>query len=239
MKKEQRERLFEQALLELEPYWRHFDELEIYQWAWEFLKRNRIYKKVVWRLTELPKDSWLYHRLINLVIFRFGLTYPLCPSLKMEDDQYWNYKLLPKTYSDLRLKEALRGGNTISNLELFDEEEAMIINFNVPYQVYEQELKKRYEKRGKLKQLPQFQVSKFPEMIKMYDLRNWSLSGRRAIRKGNELHPSISWAMIGQYLSPKTPYTTQMLRKRYAATEKYIHGHYLELLKHKGSMSIE
>ena len=32
-----------QALAELEPKWRSLDELHVYEWAWEFLRRNPEY----------------------------------------------------------------------------------------------------------------------------------------------------------------------------------------------------
>ncbi|MFP4098882.1 MAG: transcriptional regulator domain-containing protein [Alphaproteobacteria bacterium] len=235
MSKSNRELLFQEALKELEPRWKYFDELEIFQWAWEFLRRNEVYRKILFRLSDVAENSEIYERYLKIILYKFGLTVPLCPSQEMEKDLYWNYELVPKSYSDYRLNQAIAKNKTITGFHLFDDEELMLINFNAPCQAYKEELERRYKEKQKITPLPQFQVSKFPELIKMHDLRTWGETGRRAIKKDGVLTSCISWAMIGQYLSPKTPYTAQMLRKRFETVEDYINGNYMELLRYKGA----
>jgi hypothetical protein len=59
-------------------------------------------------------------------------------------------------------------------------------------------------------------------------LRTWGEKNPNA--KGE---PSISWRMIGIYLSPRTPFSVQAVRKQYAATQELIKGGYKGIVKYK------
>jgi hypothetical protein len=259
------DKLLAQALAELMPLWAHFGNLEIFQWAWEFLRRNLLYIQAIEEIENIdsnvmqayaelaekkkqnkilkdyqsplfdPPSVVVSHRPEEIAL-QFGMSILLSPKCEMLSDIYWNYILMPKAHSDYRLAQAYDPETrTIRNLTINEEEHFALMNYNAPYQAYNQEIEKRYEQKQKLTPLPQFQTSKFPELIKMYDLRKWGEADGRAIIRNGEKTSCISWAMIGKYLSPKTPYTAQMLRKRFEAVEDYINGNYMELLKYKGA----
>ncbi len=257
---------FKEALAELEPKWAHFGHIQIFQWAWEFLRRNpdyihamadldkeadrqaaahaellrkksenKLLKDVSSPIFEEP-DTVKTHKAEEIAM-KFGLTVLLSPKCQMINDTYWAYELAGKAHSDFRLGQAMDDEKRIvKNLELLPDEDILIINYRTHPQTYTDQIKKMYERKGPVEDLPQYHIDKFPEYLKMYDLRKWGEQEGRMVKRQGIYKSCIPWSQIGAYLCPGAPYSTNMLRKRMAAVESYINGGYMELLKHKGGI---
>lgn len=224
------------AVKELEPEWARFKRgLNHYQWAWEFLRRNPQYCLDnaaalelwdEWEQRQTPKSFKRAMKAIKKIQDQYGLVFPLPLDAKVSE-RCWGENLNGKYWSQAKAKSNYNSSGKISiNLDV--NERVMVIDLNTPYQFYQKMVKEMYEEMGLDVPLPSFQIKKFPTYLKVYDLRTWGEHHPNAEGK-----PSISWREIGIYLSPRTPFSVQAVRKQYAAVQGLIRGGYKEIVKYK------
>ena len=255
--KKKREILFANALAELEARWRKFEKpLLIFQWAWEFLRRNPYYIQAIKELEAEAEQQRLTHVQIlsakqkNLItrhapfdLFKIssvfqsvkaqqiaanvGLSVLRHPDSEMPEDIYWGYDLIGKVQSDYRLEQAKdEEARTITDLQYFSDEEIIILNFNTPYYIYQELIETKYKEREKLERKKQ----SFPiELFPVY-LKIYDL---RTWGTEDGKEPQIGWERIARYLDPENPPPVSTVKKRYAAAKDLIEGGYKSLLRHK------
>ena len=159
---------------------------------------------------------------------------------------FWQEHLIGKRFSEFYLDKSLdKKSRVIKNLELGEDEDVLIINYNTPYQAYADEIKKRYEQRDKTEKLPQFLIEKYPDYLKTYDLRTWGEQEGRMMQKQGEDKSCIGWDDIGQYLYEQNlskakdkkrirQLSTQGISSQYKSAKDLIEGGYKKLLQYKG-----
>ncbi len=223
------------ALKELEPEWARFKRgLDHYQWAWEYLRRNpqygidsaaalRLWDE--WEEKQTPKSFKRATKAIKQIHDQYGLDFPLPINAKV-NERCWGEHLNGKYWSQAKVKSDYRSGKISINLGA--NERVMVIDLNTPYQFYQKMVKDMYEELGLDVPLPSLQIKKFPIYLKVHDLRTWGEKNPNAKGKA-----SISWREIGIYLSPRTPFSVQLVRKQYAAAQELIQGGYKKIVKYK------
>lgn len=240
---ESSDELILQAVKELAPRWALYDrELEFFQWAWEFLRRNPDYRRLAiealhalaeWHKNKNHESLTRFLSLAEKISNKYGLVVPLHPDEEITAENRWNEKLNGKYWSQAKVK-----AGTIEPGKIFikpeSHERVLVIDLNTPRQTYIRIINEMFAEGGLNSPIPAFQVSKFATYLKGYDLRVWGEQDGRAIREWQGKTMScISWNSIGRYLSPRTPLSVQRVRRQHAAVEEYIRGGYKLLVKYK------
>ncbi len=248
--------VLDQAIIYHLPLWEKFPELEIYQWAWEFLRRNPEYIKdstafrekwTAWDKANSHidvfdrKEPFELIQMERLITKKYGISGHFTHDREIEHPYYWSENLVGKLYSEMKGKCVVeredKNGNKFVTVQLFKDDDVVIINYNTPAQLYKNEIDRKYEVHAKaFPKSRRFHPKNFPLYLKAYDLRMWSIeNGFYTKDSEGKIVSDITWDEIAEYLYPGQNKSTQTVRKHFKSAEDYIYGDYKKLLLYKSA----
>lgn len=236
------------------PFWEKFTLLEIYQWAWEFLRRNPEYIKdslafrKKWKAWEKanghidvfdreePSDLI---RMGLLITTKYGICRHFSPDREIEHPYYWSEHLIGKLWSEIKGRCVVENdddeGNKTVTVKLSEGYDIIVINYNSPDQLYKDEIDRRYaQQQKKFSKAPRVYPEKFPLYLKTYDLRMWGIE--RKLYTTDSAGKTVSeptWEEIAEYLYPGQNKSVQTVRGHFKSAEDLIYGGYKNLLLYK------